>query len=317
MGGYLPAPSTIPSFRSVHQWGIAYHRGPATLSAANDGTCTATGTGCLVVNIGGYAGIGVQLTGTWVGTVTFEVTIDGTTWAAQDMTQTTSTTPTTTTTGNGIWVGATVGTKMRVRFSTRSSGSVVASIRATMNVASSGFGTGVNGSSGAPVDATYVVQTSNGTLTNEQVLGVLATGLMKSTTTTGVVSIAASADIYGLWSGTCNSTSFLRGDGACSATSTGSITATDFISGSTSITPLRGVTGSISGALTLGTCDTGTAAVTGATTAMVAAASPTTYPGVGVVYGAYVSGANVVTVWECGLAVVTPTATTYQVSVLR
>jgi hypothetical protein len=43
----------------------------------------------------------------------------------------------------------------------------------------------------APSNATYIVQTANGTLTNEQALGALATGLLKNTTTTGVLSIAA------------------------------------------------------------------------------------------------------------------------------
>lgn len=47
---------------------------------------------------------------------------------------------------------------------------------------------GANGTSGAPVDATYITQTPNGTLTNEQALSFLATGLMKVTTATGVVS---------------------------------------------------------------------------------------------------------------------------------
>jgi len=79
---------------------------------------------------------------------------------------------------------------------------------------------------------------------------------------------------------------------------------------------LSGVTGSISGGLTLGTCDTGTATVTGATTSMTATASPTTFPGTGVLWNAYVSAADIVTVVECGLAVITPTATTYQVRVI-
>lgn len=48
---------------------------------------------------------------------------------------------------------------------------------------------------GAPTDATYIVQTANGTLTNEQALGALATGLLKNTTTTGVLSIATASDI--------------------------------------------------------------------------------------------------------------------------
>jgi len=48
----------------------------------------------------------------------------------------------------------------------------------------------VSGGSGAPTDATYIVQTANGSLSAEQVMGSLATGLVKNTTTTGVQSIA-------------------------------------------------------------------------------------------------------------------------------
>lgn len=44
---------------------------------------------------------------------------------------------------------------------------------------------------GAPADATYIVQTANGTLTNEQVLSVLSTGLMIVTNTTGVITSVA------------------------------------------------------------------------------------------------------------------------------
>lgn len=40
------------------------------------------------------------------------------------------------------------------------------------------------------------------------------TGVLKGNTTSAISS-AASADVYGLWSGTCNSTTFLRGDGSC------------------------------------------------------------------------------------------------------
>lgn len=44
-------------------------------------------------------------------------------------------------------------------------------------------------SGGAPTSATYVTQTSDGTLTNEFALATLATGLLKSTTSTGALSI--------------------------------------------------------------------------------------------------------------------------------
>lgn len=61
-----------------------------------------------------------------------------------------------------------------------------------------------SGSSGAPADATYIVQTANSTLTNEQALGALTTGILKSTTTTGVVSIAAAGTDYTSPTGTEN-----------------------------------------------------------------------------------------------------------------
>lgn len=42
--------------------------------------------------------------------------------------------------------------------------------------------------SGAPDDATYITQTANGTLSNEQAIGSLSSGIMRVATTTGVIS---------------------------------------------------------------------------------------------------------------------------------
>lgn len=52
------------------------------------------------------------------------------------------------------------------------------------------------GGGGAPTTATYITQTADGTLSNEQALGALATGILKNTTTTGVLSIAAAGTDY-------------------------------------------------------------------------------------------------------------------------
>lgn len=54
-----------------------------------------------------------------------------------------------------------------------------------------GTETELGGGGGAPANATYIVQTPDGTLSNEQALSVLSTGFMKSTTGTGVVSTIA------------------------------------------------------------------------------------------------------------------------------
>lgn len=48
----------------------------------------------------------------------------------------------------------------------------------------------------APISASYIVKTADGILTNEQALGALATGIVKNTTTTGVLSIAATGTDY-------------------------------------------------------------------------------------------------------------------------
>lgn len=48
----------------------------------------------------------------------------------------------------------------------------------------------------APIGAKYIVQTADATLTNEQALSSLATGIVKNTTTTGVLSIATPGTDY-------------------------------------------------------------------------------------------------------------------------
>jgi hypothetical protein len=73
----------------------------------------------------------------------------------------------------------------------------------------------------APVTAKYIVQTADSELNAEQALAALATGVVKNTTTTGVLSIAANSDLPAM-SATVggavptppnDTTKFLRGDG--------------------------------------------------------------------------------------------------------
>lgn len=54
-----------------------------------------------------------------------------------------------------------------------------------------------------------------------------ANGILKGQTTTYITTAAAAGDVFALWSGTCDATHFLRGDGACAVpagTSTGTVT---------------------------------------------------------------------------------------------
>jgi hypothetical protein len=75
-----------------------------------------------------------------------------------------------------------------------------------------------NGGTGISNTATLTLGTAN------QNWATLGTGIVKNTTTTGAISDAASADVIALWSGTCNSSTFLNGAGACATSSGGTVT---------------------------------------------------------------------------------------------
>jgi hypothetical protein len=93
---------------------------------------------------------------------------------------------------------------------------------------------------------------------------------------------------------------------------------TSFVAGGITVYPsLAATTSSIGGAVTVGTCDSGTVAVTGSTTSMTVSVSPNTYPGDGYTWYGYVSTNGTVTVKVCGLIVGTPTSSTYNVRVIQ
>lgn len=102
---------------------------------------------------------------------------------------------------------------------------------------------------GAPTDATYITQTANGTLTNEQALGALTTGCLGSTTTTGVL---ASRVI----TGTANQIDVANGN--CSGNPTLSIPTNPTLPGTTTGTFSGNLTGNVTGAVT-GNASTATA----------------------------------------------------------
>lgn len=98
-------------------------------------TCTGTSlaqTGCVGINMGGYKVVTVSLQGSWTGTVTFEISLDGTNFVVQNMLPNNGTqTAVTTATANGIWVTQMPITAQafRARFSTASSGTVNVFVR--------------------------------------------------------------------------------------------------------------------------------------------------------------------------------------------
>jgi len=78
-----------------------------------------------------------------------------------------------------------------IRFLT--TGTVSITYAGSKNYYPGGGGSGSGG--GAPANANYIIKTTNGALPNAQALGSLATGILKSTTITGNVSIATGADM--------------------------------------------------------------------------------------------------------------------------
>ena len=74
----------------------------------------------------------VQLSGTWAGTITFEATLDGTTWhsvAASKSDANKFTTVVSTATGNGVWRADVIGYKsFRARCSAFTSGTIVVDV---------------------------------------------------------------------------------------------------------------------------------------------------------------------------------------------
>lgn len=89
----------------------------------------ATGPGANVLPCHGLAAIGVQLIGTFVGTVTFQGTIDGTNWVTLQAKPSDSSTLATTATAPGIWICGTIGmAQFRVNVTAYTGGSITAKV---------------------------------------------------------------------------------------------------------------------------------------------------------------------------------------------
>lgn len=80
-------------------------------------------------------------------------------------------------------------------------------------------GNSVSGTANVPFANAFIVQGTTDTgLSGAQFLGALGTGLLKNTTTTGVLSLAASADVYGLFTSCTGSSGlFMKDGGTCAA----------------------------------------------------------------------------------------------------
>lgn len=113
-------------------------------------TTTCPGAGCQDINVGGQGSIGVQITGTWVGTITFQGSVgtsSSSTFVSVLVTPSTSSVPVSTTTGNGVWTASIAGlNQIRVVFTSWMSGTATVTFRVTNQARSGSGGTGGGGS---------------------------------------------------------------------------------------------------------------------------------------------------------------------------
>lgn len=114
---------------------------------------TCPGAGCLDVTVDSFAATGVQISNTFVGTITFRHTIESTaapTYIDLPMTPSGGGATVTTTTTPGIWTAATTAKKIRIVFTAYTSGTATISTISTTasrvaSVAANGSGDGVPG----------------------------------------------------------------------------------------------------------------------------------------------------------------------------
>ena len=95
-------------------------------------------------------------------------------------------------------------------------------------------GNSTDGSADVPFANKFIVQgTADSGLSGAQFMGALGTGILKNTTSTGVLSAAAYGDVTALWTtgGVCSASTYLRGDGTCASPSgAGTVTTVSVVS---------------------------------------------------------------------------------------
>jgi hypothetical protein len=110
-------------------------------STTGSGSLTANGQSASIT-LAGYGAVSVLVTGTWTGTLTFEVSTDGTTYQSVEALPSNSSTAVLTTTANGTWSASAGGFhSFRVRATAAMTGTAVVSLRASLAEARKPAGT--------------------------------------------------------------------------------------------------------------------------------------------------------------------------------
>jgi len=156
----------------------------------------------VVIDALGQGTVGVQITGTWVGTLAFEGTIDNTNWFALNAAPIPSGATVTTTTANGQWVVLTGGVRnVRVRASAYTSGTVTVWLASSLARAPGVMPSYLNFPSGSVLnfgggDVTVTHSTDTLTVTGGALV-LATTPLAVGSGGTGVTTLALNGILYG------------------------------------------------------------------------------------------------------------------------
>ena len=236
IGGTTPAASSFTTIGATGQITSTVTTGTAPFVVASTTNVPNLNAGSLNGKtfpnpgpIGGTtAAAGFFTTGSFTGNLTTNVTGGGTQCLHVDNTGlVTGTTSDCGSGGSTAFSAITAGTNTNAlvmgslgSLGTSGSGTITATSAAKWTSARNLAGNSVDGSANVAFANKFIVQGTTDTgLSGAQFLGALGTGLLKNTTSTGVLSIGASADVIALFSGTCNSSTYLRGDGSCNTPS--------------------------------------------------------------------------------------------------
>lgn len=158
-----------------HVFAQSQQQGPSNVTSA-----TCPGTGCVSLSVSGFGAVAVQVRGTYSGTLSFEGSVDGSTWVAINLLPIAGTTAVSTTTGTGVWNGGVGGLSIvRVRMSSYTSGTAVVTIKNAPSAARGG-GSGGGGGGGTVSSIGTTSPITGGTITTTGTIACATCGVTTS-----------------------------------------------------------------------------------------------------------------------------------------
>lgn len=174
---------------------------PSLSNAADITTTTCPGVGCVDYNVSAQASVGIQITGTWSGTITFQSSVDNSNFTSLLVAPSNSVTAVSTTTANGLWQGGVPGIRtIRVVFTSWVSGTATINVRLSTLALKGGGSAG--GGSGTVTSIATTSPITGGTITSTGTIacatcGVTGSPLSQFASTTSAQLLATLSDETG------------------------------------------------------------------------------------------------------------------------